>query len=141
MDREEGMEFEFRDKRRLNQDEALEDKQSAQEASHQAHCHDAQCHEHMHPPYENAGEEVVMPEVNFINFVANLSTDAIISLGLVQDPQGQTYTDLPVAKYIIDVITMLQEKTIGNLDDSENQQITDMLHQLRMAYANIAGQP
>ncbi|MBF0338965.1 MAG: DUF1844 domain-containing protein [Nitrospirae bacterium] len=154
MDRDEEKGFEFIDKRKLRQDEALRDEQHMQEVRHEA-----VCHQHMHPSEEDAYatgghtghcggeahdgqcEHDVIAEVSFINFVANISTDVMVSLGLLQDHQGQTYKDMAVAKYLIDVIAMLQEKTKGNLDDSEAQHLSDMLYHLQMAYVNIANQP
>ncbi|MBF0316562.1 MAG: DUF1844 domain-containing protein [Nitrospirae bacterium] len=156
MDREEEENgFEFVDKRKLRQDETLKYEQCAHEAGHEA-----LWQQEMHPPHDNIYEDIhagcgreghggycghegeaIIPDVTFTNFIANLGTDAMVSLGMLQDPQGQTYKDLAVAKYIIDVIAMLQEKTKGNLDDSENQQTSDMLYHLRMAYINIANQP
>ncbi|KJU86240.1 protein containing DUF1844 [Candidatus Magnetobacterium bavaricum] len=160
MDREEEDKgFEFVDKRKIKQEEAARYEQCTHETGHEA-----LWQKHMHPPDDNIHEDIhadgghhcgheghegfcghdgqaEIPEVTFMNFIANLGTDAMVSLGMLQDPQGQTYKDLAVAKYIIDVIAMLQEKTRGNLNDSENQQTSDMLYHLRMAYMNIANQP
>jgi hypothetical protein len=47
--------------------------------------------------------------------------------------------NLPHAKYIIDLLGILEEKTKGNLSVDEEKLLTDALYQLRMRYLNKSG--
>lgn len=75
------------------------------------------------------------PPANFLMFVSSLATQAMVHLGAIPDPAtGQPAEDLDHAKYMIDLIEMLQEKTKGNLDDQEAQTLKSVLYDLRMTY-------
>ena len=82
-----------------------------------------------------AGEEKFLPEMNFSNFVFSLSTTAIYHFGDLPDPvSGKKETNLPAAKQTIDILSMLDEKTKGNLDDREKELLDGVLFELRMRY-------
>ena len=77
----------------------------------------------------------VLPEINFSTFVISLSTQALMHLGEIANPlSGKNETDIPVAKQMIDILGMLQEKSRGNLDASEERLMEDILFDLRMKY-------
>ncbi len=81
--------------------------------------------------------EAAIPEINFSTFVISLSTQALMHLGEIADPlSGKAETDLPVAKQMIDIISLLQEKTRGNLDAGEQQLVEDVLYDLRLRYVD-----
>src|ERR1051326_3794558 len=68
-----------------------------------------------HAPAEGRPADA-LPEINFSTFIISLSTQALMHLGEIADPlSGKAETDLPVAKQMIDIISLLQEKTRGNL--------------------------
>ena len=76
-----------------------------------------------------------LPEINFSTFIISLSTQALMHLGEVANPlSGKSETDIPVAKQMIDILGMLQEKTRSNLDAGEERLIEDVLFDLRMKY-------
>lgn len=80
-------------------------------------------------------------EVNFTTFVVGLSTQALAALGEIPDPvSGQRIKDLNAAQQLIDIIGMLQEKTRGNLDQTESGLVEAMLFDLRMKYVELARQ-
>ena len=80
-----------------------------------------------------------IPEPDFITFIFTLSTHAQIGMGLIPNPiSKKVEVDLNLAKYQIDVIGMLKEKTKGNLDENEGKFIENILHELRMVYVNVA---
>ena len=79
--------------------------------------------------------EFPVPEVTFSNFVFSLSTQALIQLGEIQDPEsGKTLKNLSLAKQTIDLIGILQEKTKGNLTKEEEALVNNALYDLRMRY-------
>jgi hypothetical protein len=76
-----------------------------------------------------------LPEVNFTSLIFSLSSSALFHLGEIADPQtGEKKTDFPLAKHAIDTISMLKEKTAGNLDDGEKKFIENVLTDLRWRY-------
>jgi Domain of unknown function (DUF1844) len=80
-------------------------------------------------------EEEVLPEINFSTFIISLSTQALMHLGEIPNPlSGAEERDVPVAKQMIDILGMLQEKTRGNLATGESKLIEDILFDLRMKY-------
>jgi len=84
--------------------------------------------------------EVPLPEVTFSNFVFSLSTQALIQLGEIQDPESkETRKSLPLAKQTIDLIGILKEKTRGNLTKEEEALVESALYDLRMRYVKASG--
>lgn len=79
------------------------------------------------------------PEITFATFVVGLSTQALMHLGEIPDPQGGLITkDLAAAQQLIDIIGMLKEKTRGNLDHDEQALLDAILFDLRMKYVERA---
>ncbi len=66
---------------------------------------------------------------------------ASIGLGGFQDPQtGQRMSpNLPLARHYIDLLALLHEKTKNNLSENENAIMEATLHELRMAFVQMAG--
>jgi hypothetical protein len=81
------------------------------------------------------------PEITFSLFVLSLSASAEIHLGQLPPPGSHTPgpPNLKEAAHLIEVIAMLKEKTVGNLDESEEQLIEAVLYDLRMRYVEAAG--
>ena len=77
------------------------------------------------------------PEVpiDFSTFVLSLSSSAAVHLGLVPHPENQTVArNLTMAKQTIDILTILQDKTKGNLTGEEERLIGEVLYNLRIAF-------
>jgi hypothetical protein len=82
-----------------------------------------------------SSEETPLPEINFSTFIISLSTQALMHLGEIPNPlSGKEERDVPVAKQMIDILGMLNDKTRGNLDNSEAKLMEDILFDLRMKY-------
>ena len=79
-----------------------------------------------------------LPEIDFATFVLSLGSSVLMHLGDLPDPStGKTVKrDLPLAKQTIDIISMLQEKTKGNLEPGEAQLIESLLYDLRVRYVD-----
>ena len=89
-------------------------------------------------PKTAPGREGATP-VTFSGFIFSLSTSAMMLMGEQLDPQqGQMPVNLPQAKEIIDILSMLESKTRGNLATDEQAVLTDMLYALRMKYVDAA---
>ena len=75
------------------------------------------------------------PEINFATFVVSLNASALLNLGAIEDPaSGAKNKNLPMAKQTIDILSMLQEKTVGNLSEEEESLLKNILYDLRMMY-------
>jgi hypothetical protein len=86
-------------------------------------------------PSQTEAPQEPLPEINFSTFMISLSTQALMHLGEIANPlSGKSEIDVPVAKQMIDILGMLQEKTHGNLDAGEARLIEDVLFDLRMKY-------
>ena len=84
---------------------------------------------------EEARKEEYIPEINFANFVISLSTSALFHFGDFPDPAtGKAEKNLIAAKQIIDTLSMLKNKTEGNLDANEKDLIEGVLFELQMRY-------
>lgn len=80
------------------------------------------------------GERGFAP-LTFTSFIMSLSTSALIYLGQVTDPvSGKTITDLVGARQTIDLLSLLKEKTKGNLTPDETAFVDMILYDLRMLF-------
>ncbi|PIP07479.1 MAG: hypothetical protein COX51_06575, partial [Syntrophobacteraceae bacterium CG23_combo_of_CG06-09_8_20_14_all_50_8] len=90
---------------------------------------------HRHEPEEKSDEQQYSFEVNFSNFLISLSTSALFHFGDFPDPATQkAEKNLPAAQQIIDTLSMLKNKTQGNLDENEKNLLDGVLYELRMRY-------
>ena len=76
-------------------------------------------------------------QVSFDKFIASLYMTSLMQLGLAA-PQGEKpAVDLIGARQTIDTVSMLQEKTKGNLSAAEDNMLRNILYELRMAYLEV----
>lgn len=81
-----------------------------------------------------------LPEARFDLFVSGLAMEALIALGDMPHPATRRQAvNLPQAKYLIDLLGLLEEKTKSNLSVDEERLLTDTLYQLRMRYLGRGG--
>ena len=81
-----------------------------------------------------------MPRGDFAGLVSMLVTQALFSLGLLQvEGQEKREPDLELAKYNIDMLEALEEKTKGNLTEAEETVLKNMLSEVRMGYVKVSG--
>lgn len=79
-------------------------------------------------------------EPSFSIFVSSLSMQALIFLGEIDNPiTHKKEENLNQARYIIDTLTMLKEKTKGNLTANEANLLDNVLYELRTKYTAKAG--
>lgn len=75
------------------------------------------------------------PEPDFSFFITTLSLQASIALGRLPNPAtDKTEEDLKQAKFLIDTLKMLKEKTAGNLNTEETNLLENLLYELMMQY-------
>ena len=80
-----------------------------------------------------------LPEANLLTLIFSLYTHVQICLGAIPDPITQKpQKDLQQAKYNIDLLSVLKEKTKGNLTQEEEQAFENILYEVRMTYVEAS---
>jgi hypothetical protein len=88
---------------------------------------------------EGERERGPLPPGNFAALVSMLVTQAMFALGVIKvEGQEDRGPDLEMAKYNIDMLGTLEEKTKGNLTKSEEKVLKDTLNQARMAFVQVS---
>lgn len=81
----------------------------------------------------------VMPEVTFEAFVMSLNSSVLYHLGEIPDPvTGKREHNLDLARHGIDTLSMMEEKTTGNLTDGEAKMLRDILYDAKMKYVQAS---
>ncbi len=138
MAEEEG-EFKVRDKRRVFVEEEKSEAAATSEPLPESASRPAG---ETHSP-EEAHAAAAMPppnpEITFAAFVFSLSHSAFVHLGEEPDPvTGRLEVSIPMAKETIDLLSVLEEKTRGNLSPDEEHLMRNLLYTLRMTYVEKA---
>lgn len=89
---------------------------------------------HQHGP-----EQADSVEVNFINYMSSLAFQALIFLGEIPNPldDGKVEKNLPQAKFLIDTLVMIREKTKGNLSPEEDNLLNSTVYELQMKFVEL----
>ncbi len=75
---------------------------------------------------------------NFSTLIMSIASSAAMSLGLAPDPQtGKIHKDKNIAKFNIDLLIMLKEKTKNNLNEEENKLITSLASDLQVHFLKM----
>jgi hypothetical protein len=88
-------------------------------------------------PGPGADYSTMPPELGgpaFYDLVAMMAEPVPIYLGDARLPDGQTATNLEMARLHIDLLEVLREKTLGNLTAQESSFLEDLLYRLRVRY-------
>ena len=73
--------------------------------------------------------------VDFGTFVLSLGSSALVHLGEIQHPENaDSKENLALARQVIDLLAMLEEKTRGNLTAEEARFLSDLLADLRLKF-------
>jgi hypothetical protein len=86
---------------------------------------------------EQSGHSAKDLEMTFERFMASLYMTAMLQLGLMHEKGGQPHVDLIGARQTIDTLSLLAEKTKGNLSSTEENFLRNCLYELRMAYVEV----
>ena len=131
--------FVIKDKRTFFQESGEPREEETQEATEQEAAESAEKEAPETEAGAEAGEEAQLPEVNFSTFIFSLSSSALLHFGEIPDPSsGSKKKNLAMAKHTIDILSMLEEKTTGNLTRDEEQLFKNILYDLRMRYVKEA---
>ncbi len=80
-----------------------------------------------------------MPPANFETLISTMATQALFALGAIADPRtGQRYQNLDLARHHIDMLSVIEEKTKGNLSEEEQTTLASTVYELRTRYVQMA---
>jgi len=83
----------------------------------------------------DVNEQIKEPDFNF--FVTTMAIQASICLGVFPNPaNNQKEENLTQAKFIIDTLAMIKDKTKNNLNPEEEKLLENVLSELRMQYVS-----
>jgi hypothetical protein len=84
-------------------------------------------------PSEQEGRQ--LPPIDFPSYLLSYYTQGLVLLGEVPSPySGKKEEDVDAARHTIEILTLLQEKTKGNLTQDEGKLLENVLYELRMKY-------
>lgn len=80
-------------------------------------------------------DKATNPGSPFTNFIEPLIAQGYMSLGMLRNPyQPQTKIDVSAARQMIEILTLLKDKTKGNLTADENDFLDTHLGELKLAF-------
>ena len=134
---EETQGFKVSDKRRFSPDGATDQPEEHEREKQQEAPPQSQEAPKDEPAKKERGPKA---PVEFSTLIASLAQTALFQLGMVRTPDMKEpmEPDLEGASQTIDLISLLELKTRGNLTEQEKKLIDDTLFQLRMAFVEMS---
>lgn len=81
-------------------------------------------------------------ERSLVGLFVMLASEAMIALGEAPDPvSGAQQAELPHAAAIIDLLTLLRDKTEGHRSAEESRTLDDLIYDLQLRYVKVAKSP
>ncbi|MEQ8845876.1 MAG: DUF1844 domain-containing protein [Phycisphaerales bacterium] len=79
-----------------------------------------------------------LPPADVTGIVQILATQALLYMGAFPDPQtGRAVVAMDLAKFHVDLLGTLEEKTKGNLTEEESKLVSQTAHELRLQYVEV----
>ena len=85
------------------------------------------------------GAPAELPGIDFATFILSLAHSALVHMGDAPDPSGASPLNVELARQTIDLLSMLEEKTRGNLSGQEERLLSQWLYDLRVRFVEVAG--
>ncbi|HKY62548.1 MAG TPA: DUF1844 domain-containing protein [bacterium] len=133
---EENQGFKVNDRRRFQADGTPAEEKPSPEAA------ESRSEPDQPEPADEAARAAPEKEIpaDFVTLLLSLAASAQSALGISPNPRnGKLELRLPEAKYSIDLLAMLQEKTQGNLSSEEEKFLQALLYDLRLRYVEAKG--
>jgi len=90
-------------------------------------------------PKEDAAQEAAEPKLDFFNYIASLGFQTMIFLGEMPNPiTNQVEKNLKQAKFLIDTLIILRDKTKGNLSKEEDDLLNGSIYELELRYVELS---
>ena len=82
-----------------------------------------------------------MSDLSFTAFVISLASSAAIHLGDMPNPESGVSgsPNLEGASQMIEILSLLDQKTKGNLSAEERQVLEQVLYELRLRFVEVSG--
>jgi hypothetical protein len=131
---QQGQGFVVRDRRAFSRDENQEVAGESSGQEPKAQKQEPQDSQKQRPKEEP--REIPLPQPTFSGFLASFFLPQVLTfLGEIPNPETQQRErNLPMAKYLIDTLGIIQEKTKGNLTSEEKKHLEGLLTDLRLLY-------
>jgi len=79
------------------------------------------------------------PQLDFFNYIASLGFQTMIFLGEMPNPiSNKSEKNLKQAKFLIDTLVILRDKTKGNLSKEEDDLLNGSIYELQMRYVDLS---
>ncbi len=123
--------FRVSDKRIFREDGELRDPEKQEKTEETAAAQSSSAAE-----IKSSSEEAPpRPPIDFPSYILSYYTQGLVLLGEVPNPYtNKKEEDTQGARHTVEILTMLQEKTRGNLSKNEEQLLENVLYELRMKY-------
>jgi len=90
-------------------------------------------------PAEDAAKTAEEPQLDFFNYIASLGFQTMIFLGEMPNPiTNQVEKNLKQAKFLIDTLVILRDKTKGNLSKEEDDLLNGSIYELQLRYVDLS---
>lgn len=77
-------------------------------------------------------------EASFSVLLMSIASSAVMAMGLAPDPQsGKVDKDKELARFNIDLLVVLKDKTKGNLSSDESQFLENLISDLQMKFVSM----
>lgn len=83
------------------------------------------------------GAQGSYPEMTFEKVIESLYMSALIQMGAIRPEGEEPRLDIIGARQTIDSLTIIHDKTKGNLNDKERTMLQNVLFELRMAWIEL----
>ena len=88
---------------------------------------------------QEAAQPAAEPQLDFFNYIASLGFQTMIFLGEMPNPiTNQVEKNLKQAKFLIDTLVILREKTKGNLSKEEDDLLNGSIYELQLRYVDLS---
>ena len=88
---------------------------------------------------EDAAKTAEEPQLDFFNYIASLGFQTMIFLGEMPNPiTNQVEKNLKQAKFLIDTLVILRDKTKGNLSKEEDDLLNGSIYELQLRYVDLS---
>lgn len=80
------------------------------------------------------------PPITFSTLALSLASSAVLAMGLEKNPvTGKVEKDMDLARFNIDMLNLLKEKTKNNLSSEEQNFLDSILSDLKMKFVSLTG--
>ena len=91
------------------------------------------------PPQEDEAKTDTEPQLDFFNYIASLGFQTMIFLGEMPNPvTNKAEKNLKQAKFLIDTLIILRDKTKGNLSKEEDDLLNGSIYELQLRYVELS---